>query len=865
MCSDHQRAGHRILCEKLGRGDNYTILSCVTYLLTMKNTRILTQGFINLNDVLSHSISSDGRSEVVVGFAVVDYDAQKQRAIYERSLATITSFAAHHLDKYPELWNVVFTDIASKLSQAWNRSPEGAIELSKATANWLKQNLHRDRGARDRGVFPPEHWAKATGCPTWLVLFFERLMDSNIPKDQKRLATRILLSYLDAYRVTVVPKQPDLTPVTKEFTGNAEFINLLEVRQALIDLGIDLEDARIKLSEAYKNRVYHTSNKVGPNGHALWSAHVDAQAILQDEKVANNLRSFCGLVDSMSIVEDLESCAKCPPVFMTSDEPGHSKLAVIYENGNKARIVAIIDYWTQEALWPLHDVLSDILKDIPMDSTHDQDAGAERVKTFTSSRVRQGVYSFDLSSATDRLPVALQARVLDELFGIEGLGEAWMKLLTQRGFRTGLGGKIEYEVGQPMGARSSFPMLALTHHVIVKIAARQAGQSDYQDYAILGDDIVVCGKDVAERYESIMDTLGLEISQPKTIKCSPSSAVATAEFCRRLFYNGTEISPLPVKLIHRVCEQHQYSYQLQEELYKRDLLIDGRFHTFLFDLLNDIRAFDRHVEINYLPQHCTGMKSRYHFPGLESMDSSKWTMERNGMTQIDYTNFYFYTIVTSQLQRINALLSHIRSIDKVILKSLHLTGDSIILMPDGQPLHKKDINLKVFDRLGLISVFHPAKAAVKNDIQRVDDILSRLVHSDDQGRQALMHRVVDQLRIHTYDFIRDLDAARMQQLHAMVDKMRNLIDKAKARNLSSLVLNIKIDTSPFIYFVKVSLGGKLILRRNVQGMAAVRTSGAQGYAEYIKSRGSAIPKSSSDSSPAPVKEPTKDSREGGIF
>jgi len=32
-----------------------------------------------------------------------------------------------------------------------------------------------------------------------------------------------------------------------------------------------------------------------------------------------------------------------------------------------------------------------------------------------------------------------------------------------------------YSVGQPMGAYSSFPMLALTHHVIVQIAAGRAG------------------------------------------------------------------------------------------------------------------------------------------------------------------------------------------------------------------------------------------------------------------------------------------------------------------------------------------------------------------------------------------------------
>jgi hypothetical protein len=34
---------------------------------------------------------------------------------------------------------------------------------------------------------------------------------------------------------------------------------------------------------------------------------------------------------------------------------------------------------------------------------------------------------------------------------------------------------VRYEVGQPMGALSSWAMLALTHHFIVQFAARRCG------------------------------------------------------------------------------------------------------------------------------------------------------------------------------------------------------------------------------------------------------------------------------------------------------------------------------------------------------------------------------------------------------
>jgi hypothetical protein len=43
-------------------------------------------------------------------------------------------------------------------------------------------------------------------------------------------------------------------------------------------------------------------------------------------------------------------------------------------------MVAILDYWSQTALRPLHDRLFGILKTIPQDMTFSQGAFAERVK-----------------------------------------------------------------------------------------------------------------------------------------------------------------------------------------------------------------------------------------------------------------------------------------------------------------------------------------------------------------------------------------------------------------------------------------------------------------------------------------------------
>lgn len=101
---------------------------------------------------------------------------------------------------------------------------------------------------------------------------------------------------------------------------------------------------------------------------------------------------------------------------------GLSQFAFKEEAAGKLRIFAILDVITQSTLAPLHDFLFKILRRIPNDGTFDQDAS---VKRSIEKAQRYGVsYSFDLSSATDRLPVALTAQILEDLTEVPGLGPA---------------------------------------------------------------------------------------------------------------------------------------------------------------------------------------------------------------------------------------------------------------------------------------------------------------------------------------------------------------------------------------------------------------------------------------------------------
>jgi len=70
-------------------------------------------------------------------------------------------------------------------------------------------------------------------------------------------------------------------------------------------------------------------------------------------------------------------------------------------------------------LLPLHSHIQGILKGIPQDATFDQDAAV--VASLEMSRKATYAASFDLSAATDRLPLVLQSMLMNSI--IPGHGQ----------------------------------------------------------------------------------------------------------------------------------------------------------------------------------------------------------------------------------------------------------------------------------------------------------------------------------------------------------------------------------------------------------------------------------------------------------
>jgi len=357
---------------------------------------------------------------------------------------------------------------------------------------------------------------------------------------------RAVLSVSSLYRVIECEGAVDTSPIVGEFNGVNQSLPMVEISRVLEEL------PRLYL-RGKPNLLSLTSS--GPNNkYSVLGYPIDAVAFLKSPKLFINYWCISSELGS-NIHRWLMVVALVSfPFYILSMLIGVGskailgRLSVKIEPAGKRRIFAITDAWTQSLLSPLHKGIFGILRRLPQDGTFNQD----RPLKDLVDRFRGGVLvSYDLSSATDRLPVSLQADILS-LFISRPFADAWKALLTERPWYL-KGQPLYYTVGQPMGALSSWAMLALTHHVIVRVAAHRVGIIKFSDYAILGDDIVIANKAVADSYLALVTSLGVNVSLHKTLY----SERGVCEFAKRLV-GANEYTPIGASLA--VLASRHWSY-----------------------------------------------------------------------------------------------------------------------------------------------------------------------------------------------------------------------------------------------------------------------------------------------------------------
>lgn len=217
------------------------------------------------------------------------------------------------------------------------------------------------------------------------------------------------------------------------------------------------------------------------------------------------------------------------------------------EGGGKIRVFAMLDSVRQACLRPVHNWLMRALRTIPNDGTYNQ------VKPMNALRDRElpNLWSYDLKSATDRFPLFLQSALMGGFFGtlIKAGWEMMMMFPFDVPFVKAKGISYQFAMGQPLGAYSSWPAFSLTHHAFIQYCAQKAGAPKnawFTKYALLGDDIIIAHKRVAQVYREMLDYMGVVVSLHKSIVSNNRSC----EFAKRFLWKGVDVSPVSFKEVY---------------------------------------------------------------------------------------------------------------------------------------------------------------------------------------------------------------------------------------------------------------------------------------------------------------------------
>lgn len=351
---------------------------------------------------------------------------------------------------------------------------------------------------------------------------------------------RLLMTIANMYKILRLPPDPDITPITD--VGPEINTDLLESFEDFISDGIPgpiLKSSSISVAMQYDFHGYVSANN-GPNGPILVANHKDALSLMRDPDLLESVRSLLSLT-APTIRDNLNRCIdKLSKIDTSKILCQHSKVSQLCEGGGKTRNIAIIDYFSQSALNPIHDEILKQLKSNPCDATYSQEDGFS--KLMKKANLKGVCYSLDLTSATDRFPLKLQTIVMKQKFG-EEIGTLWEKVIALREF-TFKDQKIKWGRGQPLGALSSWGAFALTHHLFVRWCS---GNPKFDNYIILGDDIAILDERVASIYIDRMTKLGVTINLNKGF--SSKGDTVYGEFAKRIFRNEDELTGLPIDLI----------------------------------------------------------------------------------------------------------------------------------------------------------------------------------------------------------------------------------------------------------------------------------------------------------------------------
>lgn len=428
---------------------------------------------------------------------------------------------------YKLIPSIHFSDLISNLQDEFNH--RGELETVSFIKN-LRVSIYQFIAGE---VVIPLKFRKSykdTGLSRVLGRELNAAVRANSTHDIRMILTVLQLSYL-----VQGLNEPSIESIIAPSQANPDVLK---------DVGTWI-DANYKRFFKVKPKTYwndpHVSTKAGPLGAASFT-NVNELSLLSKDQISD-LKLIGGpkfslwLDELLSIqdylIRDQTRMNGGIPLIIKRDHL--RRLTYVKQPEGKARVIAIFDYWTQTVFKEIHNWSFDQLRALENDATFNQNV-------FKNVLPKVGPYfSFDLSKATDRFPIALQEGFLRNILGVERAA-AWKRLMINTPFQVGWTGSLAtYAAGQPMGAYSSWSIFSLCHHLLVHYCAAKVGLTNFSGYIILGDDIVISSAEVASEYKSVIQALGVQIDPKKSMVSKD-----TYEFAKRIFKQGQEITAFPL-------------------------------------------------------------------------------------------------------------------------------------------------------------------------------------------------------------------------------------------------------------------------------------------------------------------------------
>lgn len=341
-----------------------------------------------------------------------------------------------------------------------------------------------------------------------------------------------------------------------------------------------IEKPSLKECNIFESEYLHLSSASGPNGGpAMLTMPLDAKALIKEPSLYNSIINLGVMFGITGIAEAVSNMASAEyPNFgedintdqINIEKPITSSLLIFNELGDKWRIVAQVDSFSQTVLNPVHQLLTIISRSLTKTSAHfDQDTAFQRMYDLSQKTGFLG--TFDLEAATDYLYLSLLSEVVEEIFlqayGLKGVGALWSKVIATdrnfvvKGFEDK--GSVKYKYGQPMGAKSSWVIMHIALIVLAKQAelnlASKSINHAIDAFSICGDDSEFADYAVYCEYLNICKSLNLAINDNKSFKCDSKDNKINVfgEYLKRFVYKGEVFRPLSPRLGSRFINNPQ--------------------------------------------------------------------------------------------------------------------------------------------------------------------------------------------------------------------------------------------------------------------------------------------------------------------